>query len=308
MKRRNAELLLAAIIITRSSAFMFSKIALRTLEPFNLMGIRFTLAFLVMAVIFHKRLANINLKTLGRGALLGFAFFGLMSCELHALKTTDSSTTSFLENTAIIWVPLTEAVLHRCFPSRKTLVCGGFALAGVGLLTLQKGSFQLTPGECLCILGAAFYTCAIICTDRTSRKDDALTLGILQVGFIGLFGLIASFIFETPRLPSAGAEWGSVLFLSLVCSCFGFTLQPVAQRYTTSQRTGMFCAINPLSATTLGALLLNEKLTWIGVFGALLILCGILMQNLTPELAHKLLHLGEKKHEAKAPAAVKKAA
>jgi len=50
------------------------------------------------------------------------------------------------------------------------------------------------------------YAGSIILTDRLSRQDDPLTLGILEVGFVSLFALTASFITETPRLPAGGVE------------------------------------------------------------------------------------------------------
>ena len=67
-------------------------------------------------------------------------------------------------------------------------------------------------------------------TDRlTHAGADPLLSGVVQVGFLGVLALIASFLFETPHLPGSGTEWLVVLALALVCSGFGFTLQPVAQ-------------------------------------------------------------------------------
>ncbi len=46
--------------------------------------------------------------------------------------------------------------------------------------------------------------------------------------FLGLYALLASFLFESPRLPSAG-EWGIIAaLLAVVCTGFSCTLQPIA--------------------------------------------------------------------------------
>ncbi|MBR2383213.1 MAG: hypothetical protein IKA89_05645 [Anaerotignum sp.] len=50
------------------------------------------------------------------------------------------------------------------------------------------------------------YAVAIILTDRLSRQDDSFLLGILQVGFMGIFALIAAFLLETPRLSVGTTE------------------------------------------------------------------------------------------------------
>ena len=46
---------MAVVILTRSSAYIFSKTGLETLGTFNLLAARFLLAFLVLGVIFFKR-------------------------------------------------------------------------------------------------------------------------------------------------------------------------------------------------------------------------------------------------------------
>lgn len=57
-----------------------------------------------------------------------------------------------------------------------------------------------------------FYATGIIVTDRFSHRGDALLIGIVEVGTIGVLGLILALIFEQPRLPSAARS-------GAVCSC-----------------------------------------------------------------------------------------
>ena len=280
MKQRSAEILLGSVIVARATSLLFSKLSMRSLSPFNLMGIRFTLAFAVLLLLFWKKFRGIRPATLLRGFALGGTFFAVMAAELYGLRVTDSSTTSFLENTAIVWVPLREAAIHRSRLRGRTLGSALVTLLGVGLLTLGKSGFHLGYGELLCLLAALLYAAAILLTAKLSREDDPLVLGILQVGFIGLLGLAATFLLETPRLPQSGGEWGMILMLALVCSCFGFTLQPVAQRYVSAERAGTFCALNPLTAAILGTVFLHERLGLWGLAGAVLILTGILIQSL----------------------------
>ena len=231
--RTQAELLLATVIVARSTSFLCSKILMQGLDPFNLMAVRFLLAFVLLAVLFRKRLAHLSPATLLRGFLLGLSFFAVMTAELFGLRLTDSSTTSFLENTAIVFVPILEAILLRRFPRPIVIASTLITMAGIGLLTLDNGPISWQGGEPLCILAAILYTIAIILTDRLSHEDDPLVLGILQVGTMGMLALIATTLFESPRLPATGLEWGAVLWLTVVCSGFGFTFQPVAQSGTT---------------------------------------------------------------------------
>ena len=127
------------------------------------------------------------------------------------------------------------------------------------------------------------YAVAIILTDRLSRQDDSFLLGILQVGFMGIFALIAAFLLETPRLSVGTTEWCCILMLAFVCSGFGFTLQPVAQSYTTAERAGLFCALSPVAAAILGWLILKETFGFTGVLGAVLVMGGILISTVVKQ-------------------------
>ncbi len=279
MSEKRAELLLASVIIARSTSFVFNKLGLGTMSPFNLLAVRFLLAFFLLVLLFGKRLRGLTRRTLCHGCILGTLFFGIMSCEMFALQTVHSGTVSLLENMAILFVPLLESLLHRTVPRPMTLVTAAVALVGVALLTWGGGAFRLGGGEIIALCSAVLYACAIIGMDRFSHQEDGFVLGILQVGILGTLALIASFIFEAPRLPQTGSEWGIILALSLVCTGFGYTLQPVAQAHTTSQRAGLFCALSPLFATVFGALLLHETITATGGIGIALILCSLLLPH-----------------------------
>lgn len=272
MSHRQAELLLAAVILTRSTGYLFSKAGIESLGVFNLLAARFLLAFALLAIIFFRKFKGVKPCDILRGAVLGGVFALVMALELIALKTTDTSTASFLENTAIIFVPLIEAWLLRRAPERTALISAAAAVAGVALLTLGSGDFGFTSGELYCLCAALLYALAIIITDRFSRRGDGLMIGVMQVGFIGIYALAASFIFEAPRLPSGGTEWGVILVLAIVCTCVGFTFQPVAQAHLSSECSGLFCALSPVFASLLGVVFLGEPVTLQGVFGSALIL------------------------------------
>ena len=291
---RTGCLLMAALSIARGSSFLFSKHLLGSLEPLNLLGTRFLLAFLILFVLFSRKvIADIRKdpRVIHASLLLGGVYFLCMAAELIGLQYTTASTCSFLENSAIVIVPIMEAFLLRRFPKPVITASTIITFIGIGLIVL-RGSADGTAagsshffgslglGEILCMVAALLYAAAIIITDRISKKYDPLTLGILYVGFMGLLGLAASFIFETPHLPQSGSEWIMLLALAVLCTAFGFTIQPVAQKPLSSESAGIICALNPLSTAVLGWILMGDALGVSGVIGAILILAGIILPNL----------------------------
>lgn len=277
MSEKSAKVLLASVILARSSSYVLQKIGLTNIDVFNLMGIRFLLAFFIMVIIFNKKLLLTDKPSVYAGLIVGAVYFVVMSFEVFSLKTCDSSTTAFLENTAIVMVPLFEAILLKKMPLPKTAMGFTMAMSGVALMTLQGSSLYFSIGHILAIGAAVTYAVAIIITDRISKKSNALVIGIVQLGTMGLLSSISSFIFEAPHLPSEPMEWLAIVLLALVCSCFGFTLQPVAQKYTSSETTGLYCAFGPLGAGILGWVCLGEALNIFSLIGAMLIILSIML-------------------------------
>lgn len=275
MTVRSAQILLIAVICTRATALMFSKMLLVDVGPFALLGVRFLLAFALLALIFHRRLAAMNRRTFCYGLGLGAGFFVVMALEMFALRLTATSHVAFLENTAIVFVPIVEAVIARRLPTIKVCLGAGAALLGIGLICLGGSAATLNLGDLLALVAAFFYTAVIIMCARMSRKEDAIVLGVMQVGWIGAFGAVAGLACQEPVAIASGQQWMSLAVLVIACTGFGFTLQPLAQRHLSSEQASLTIAVDPLVASMLGILVLGEQVGAAGYLGMALILASI---------------------------------
>ncbi|MCR4804340.1 MAG: DMT family transporter [Clostridia bacterium] len=279
LTRRQSEILLAAVISARATSMLFSKIVLAGMDVFNLMALRSLIAFALLIPLFHRQLRASRAQELRAGIIMGALFFLTMATELASLRYAPTSAVAFLQNTAIVIVPFLQAVLTRRKPERKAITASLICLAGVALLTLA-GSTGPAVGIILALASAFFYAFTIIATDRLSHSGiDSLSAGILQVGAVGILSLAASFLFESPHLPQGTASWACILVLAIVCSGFGFTLQPVAQSGTSAEAAGLLCALNPLVASVLGVVFLHEQMSAKAILGGALVLAGILLYS-----------------------------
>lgn len=279
MTQRKADLLIALISMAWGSSYLCMKIGLGGLGVFNLIALRFGIAFIVTAIIFIKHVIKVNLKTLCYSAILGFLLFGLFTFLIIGLKTTTASSAGFLTSTSVVFVFILQVIISREKPQFPIAAGVVLTICGIALLTIKK-SFSLGTGSALCILGAFFYACHIIITNNFTRKAEGLLLGIFQLGFASLYGLIFSMIFEKPTLPQNSTEWIAVLVLALVCSAFGFVAQPVAQRYTTAERTGIIFSLEPVFSAVFGYIFLHEIMSYKGYIGAIFVLCGVLLSSI----------------------------
>lgn len=266
---------------------MFTKMLLLNLQTFNILAIRFILAFILLFLVFFKKMIRIDKRTLIGGVLIGVAFFATMAGETLALNTLDSSTTSFIEHAAIVLVPIFESILTRQFPKPLIIICDIITMVGIGLLTLTSGGFRLEPGEIIALATAVVYALGIIITARCSRNGKEIELGVIQIGTMGVLSLITMLIFETPALPSEPADWLYFAYLIFVCTGFAFTLQPLAQSRISSETAGLLCALNPMGAAVCGAIFLHESFSLPEIIGSILIMTGIVLCLAVPVVQSK---------------------
>lgn len=279
MTQRKADLLIALISMAWGSSYLLMKLGLGRIEPFNLIALRFGIAFVITALVFIKRVVKTDKKTICYGALLGFILFGTFTFLVIGLMTTTASSAGFLTSATVVFVPLLQTIITRKKPQWPITAGVIFTMTGIALLTI-KDSFVLETGAILCILGAFSYAWHIIITNFLTHKADGLLLGIFQLGFAGLYGFIFSMIFEHPILPDSNTEWMAVLGLALLCSAFGFVMQPIAQKYTTPERTGLLFALEPVFSAILGYIFLHEVLQIKGYIGATLVLYGVFVSSI----------------------------
>lgn len=284
MKPHKAELLLLIVTMFWGSSYIFMKLGLDTLGEFNLIALRFGLAFILAAILFHKRLRSLNLRTLKYGALLGFLLLGVFTCITFGLQTTTTSNAGFLVALTVIFVPLLEVLVFRKKVAPPQIIGAVLAIAGIGLLTLNS-SLHIQPGDILCILSAVFYAVQILVTGKAVKSCDSLNIGILQLGFAGGYALVLSAIFETPGLPSSLPGWIAILALGILCSACGFILQPVAQQFTSPTRTGLIFSLEPVFAAFFGYWFAGEQLSMQGYAGAALVMLGIAASELLGKLS-----------------------
>lgn len=277
MKQKQAEWLLLFAIAARSMSYLLSKIGLGTLPPLELLAIRFFLAFFILCLLFRHRLSNVTKEELKAGVILGIALFACMACELISLTTIDSSMAAFLENSAVVWVLLIQAVLLRTMPNKCTVGATILILFGIALLTLQGSVPSLSVGEIICLVGSFCYAIWIIMTGKYARAMDPFNLGIIQMGIMASLSLISSAVTETMVAPTEPATWEAIIGLTLICTVFGFTFQTVAQRYASAAKAGIFTAINPLIAAVLGCLILAESFGIAQIIGGACIIGSILL-------------------------------
>lgn len=281
MSKTTASILLIFVFMARGTSFLFSKTLMQGMMPMSVLAVRFVLAFLILAVIFYKKLLSIEKKSLTNGAILGILYTICMAFEMYGLRLTDTGVSSLIENMAIVLVPLYVAIYIRTLPKGKTMFCAVLAVVGVGFLSLDHGRNSGSGlGIVLVILAAMTYAVCILFTEKISHDSDPVTIGVVQLGTMGFASLIISLLTGGIEIPKTGSQWTMMLILVLVCSCFGFAFQPLGQKYLEAENAAVLTVVNPLTASVLGIAVAGERITGIKMVGYILILGALIIYNL----------------------------
>lgn len=289
MSQQKADLMLVLVTAFWGSSYLFMKTGLDALNVFNLIALRFLIAFMITATIFYKWFRMTDRKTLIYSLIQSVMLLGVFGCIMFGMTSTSASKAGFLVSLTVVFVPLLTALIMRKMPDRRVVVGALVSLLGIFLLT-GTASLSFGVGDLLCIIGALFNAGYIVLAGRMIKHVRTIAFSIWQMGFTGVLALIISFLFEHPQLPETSAAWISVLGLGILCSAAGYMMQIIAQRFTTSVHTGLIFTLEPVFASLFAYLFVGEMLTARGYFGAGLVLMSIAIMEMKLSVLNKSVH------------------
>ncbi|KZE69112.1 hypothetical protein AWM68_02270 [Fictibacillus phosphorivorans] len=293
MTQKQANWILASVSMGWGLSYVFMKLTVGSIPSLTIVALRFGIAFIVMMLIFHKKVFSVDVQTLKYSAIVGALLWGVFITLMYGIQHTTASSAGFLVSTTVILVPILQIFITKKWPTKE--VTAGVILVSFGLALLTIGKdFSFAFGSYFCLAAAFLYAIHIIVTNHFARRVDALLLGIYQLGFASLFAAVGSFILETPVLPQTVIHWVAILGLALVCSAYGFVMQPLVQKYTTPESTGFLFSLEPIFAALFAFLFLKENMGLQGYVGAIILLCGVFIANST-FTKHKEIRLVTKK-------------
>lgn len=248
-------------------SFLFSKLGLREIPPLLFVVTRFTLATLIMAVVFVRRLPLLNRGTLRRGAIVGLAL-GLTNMSfVFGIQGTSISRAGVLNNLFVLFIPIITKLVWKDRIGKVNMAGIGLAVAGIWLLA-TSGGVGFNRGDLLSTLCALFIAGHIISVSKVLRDDDVYMVSMVQFGTVACMSGIAALL-TAPPLPVSVSPLaiGAVVYCAIFPTVFCFTLQNIYQRHVTPTRAGLVYTLDPVWSLVAGFFVLGERLNpleWLG--------------------------------------------
>jgi len=274
---------LVAVSLVWGATFVLVKQALADVSTLLFLTLRFSIAAIVLAVIFRKEFRAPNARaSLLRGAFAGIFLFGAYVLQTAGLKFTSASKAGFITGLYVPLVPIIGGLIHQKFPQISELVGIATACVGMFLLTVQTDILDIGRGDLLVAGCAVAYSLQMVILGRFAPVSNMGVLTVAQIATGALVGAATFWWVEPVRITWSGNVWVALAVTSLLATALAFTIQTWAQRWTSPTRTALIFAAEPVFAWITSYLLLGEVLSRRAVVGAALILGGILMVELKP--------------------------
>jgi drug/metabolite transporter (DMT)-like permease len=282
--QRRAEAALMVNTLIWGATFVLVKQALGDVSPILFLALRFSLATVVLLVLFrgswsHPRNPRWSLTG---GALAGVFLFSGYAFQTIGLQYTSAPKSAFLTGLTAVMTPLLAAAVYRNRPRAQEV--GGVLLAtgGMALMTLPGATLAMNRGDLLTVCCAACYAAHILTLSRYSATASFELLATVQIGVSALLAWSLCRGMEAPHVRWTPGVWAAIVITGVFATALAFTFQAWAQRYTTSTRTALIFMLEPVFAWITSYLLTGETLSGRAAAGAGLILTGILAVELKP--------------------------
>ncbi len=291
MTRPAANLLLLVAGAVWGMAFIAQSTAMSSIGPMFFVAARFLLAAAVLlpfAIWEQGRKGSAPTRSDWRTfAMIGAVLFLAMATQQVGLLTTTVTNSGFLTGLYVVFAPFVAIALFRQWPHRVVWPAMGLSIAGIFLLGGGELG-ALTAGDGLTIVSAGLWALQIVLIGRfVNDSGRPFLLSLTQMAVAGSIALVAAVLLEDVGLAPLVAAWREIVYTAVVASSLAFTLQIIAQRYTTAPQAAIFLSSEALFAALFGAIFMNDRMGALGLVGCALIFTAMLLVELVPMLGDR---------------------
>ena len=284
VKRYIAESGLLLIGILWGMGFVTVKIGLNAgMNTFYLMWLRFLGSFVLLSILFRKKIKKVSKDDLKAGVILGIIqYFGYVFQTYGAAHTTVGKNAFFTAINVII-VPYIFWILNKKRPDIFSFSASIICLIGVGIRSLDSNlNFtHLNKGDVMTIISAFFFALQVAYTGYFGRKVHPMNLVLLQMLVGGL--LFAGTQFATSGLreviPLHGETLMAIIYAVVFSTAIPMLLQIYCQRLTTATRASILMSTESMFAPIFAFFVLGEIMTLRVALGSVFILFSVVVSE-----------------------------
>jgi len=260
--------------------------------PYLFNGVRFFVGFIALLPFFiffekksYKKELNKNKKEFIKySVLIGIFLFLGSALQQVSLQYTDIANAAFF---TIFYVPMVPIIVFFLFkdkihwsnwPSVILCIIGGYLLTNFYDATIRKG-------DALVLLGAIFWALHIIYVGKLIKIFNLpILIGLVQTFVVSSLSMLVAIFFEEITIDGIFKQTTQIIYAGILSGGFAFVLQIYAQKNITPTPAAIIFSLEGVIATIAAWILLSQMLNINNIIGCLLILLGVLISQIVPEL------------------------
>jgi drug/metabolite transporter (DMT)-like permease len=287
----------AIVCIVWGTTYLGIRIAVETVPPFLLAGIRYIVAGIILFVASRVRREPLprDRRTLWNLLIIGVLMVAVGNLSvIVAEQWVPSGMAALFVATAPFWATLIAALSGTDERLGFASAVGMFAgFAGVGLLVTPGGAGghydkKFILGAILVQVGSIGWQYGTHRAKYTIRNVPFITSTALQMLFGGIVcGIGGLAIGETSRFSLNARTLSALIYLALIGSVVAYTAYVFAVKHLPTTKMSLYAYVNPVVAVVLGWAILREPLTWVSIVAMAIILGGtaiVQMSRMRPSL------------------------
>jgi drug/metabolite transporter (DMT)-like permease len=172
---------------------------------------------------------------------------------------------------------LTMSAIYRHKPSKNILSSVIFVTVGIFMFA-DISSVSSKTGIILALLSGVFYSFYVIYMDKSGLdRMDFFVLTFYVSSIMSASLLVFSLLTDSLTLDISPISWSFSVLVSLAGTFGAMPLFQLGVRYEGAETAGILSTLEPITSIVLGALLLGEKVDTSQMFGAALIIFGVII-------------------------------
>lgn len=291
-----ANLALITAAVVWGFAFVFQEQAAKHVGTFTVTALRSLIATVAMIPLIlvtskiNKRPVFEKTKADRKLLLKAGVLCGALLCissniqqygiSLYPQQANVSARSGFITALYVVLVPLC-GVFFKKRVSLNVIISVVIATVGLYLLCGTQGLTGVYLGDVIVLLCALCFSLQILCVDHYIDRVDGVKLATIQFFTCGVMSLVPMFIIERPTVNDISLAMTDILYLGLVSSGVGYTLQIIGQKFSDNPTVAsILMSLESVFAAIGGWLILSKTLSDVEIAGCIVMFAAIVLAQL----------------------------
>lgn len=284
-----ADCTLIAVTFAWGSTFTLVKDIVEQVPPMLFLAVRLAIGAIALLLVITvlRRWRGFTMRELGWGALMGVAIGVGYAFQTIGIQYTTASNAAFITGMLVVIAPILGVFMLKQRPHRWAIL--GIVMATLGLVLLSlnfETGIRINEGDAIVLVCAFAFAVQVVLIARVSWGDP-LRLAMVQILVAGVINAVGSIIFEHQINGMSSELWIGTAFMGVVVTGAAIGVQTSVQTYTTVAHASLIYTLEPVFAAIFAYWLQGDRLGPIALWGAALIIAGMLVAELGPYILNR---------------------